>query len=325
MTCYHPRHGYRGVNGQFTTNKNASPTRAPMVAPCGGCIGCRLSYARDWAVRLCCEAQLHEDATFVTLTFDDEHLPSDYSVHRRDMQLFMKRLRDHLWRNYKIKIRFFGVAEYGDKNLRPHYHILIFGYGFPDRWLWARSPSGKNRYRSPELEKLWKFGFCELGSVELASINYVARYAMKKLGGDMGKEHYRRVHPLTGDFIVRFDDETGEAFDTVEREFALMSRRPGIGGDWYDLYKSDAFPSDFLVFNGKKFPIPKYFDKKLKDSFELFDGDADGLIARDDHSVLKRMRQERARGRLSENSPERLSVKEEVRELAFAGRSRELG
>ena len=77
------------------------------------------------------EASLHERNCFLTLTFDDLHLPASGSVNVRDVQLFLKRFRKALtYRN--MKIRFFACGEYGDKNLRPHYHLIIFGYDFAD-------------------------------------------------------------------------------------------------------------------------------------------------------------------------------------------------
>lgn len=48
--------------------------------PCGKCIGCRLDYSREWAVRCTLEMQDHPKDTcwFLTLTYDDEHVPVSY-------------------------------------------------------------------------------------------------------------------------------------------------------------------------------------------------------------------------------------------------------
>ena len=91
--------------------------------PCGRCMGCRLERARQWAMRCVHESFLYEKNCFLTLTYADDHLPSDGSVNRRVLQLFLKRLR----RAYPdAVIRYFGCGEYGEELGRPHYHLCIF-------------------------------------------------------------------------------------------------------------------------------------------------------------------------------------------------------
>lgn len=230
-----------------------SPTRSYAGAkafsvPCGQCMSCRLARASEWAVRLTHEASLHAFNSFLTLTFSDEHLPSDRSVRVRDVQLFMKRLRKALGR----QLRYFACGEYGDRNLRPHYHLVLFGYDFPDKTLWRRTGSGFLTYRSAELEKIWPWGHSEIGSVTTQSAGYVARYCTKKVNGDQAGDHYTRWHPVTG-----FPWQ-------VCPEFVTMSRRPGIGSAWYDEFNEDAFPSDFVIIEGRKASVPRYYDKKLQ-------------------------------------------------------------
>ena len=43
-----------------------------------------------------------------------------------------------------------------------------------------------------------------------------------------------------------------------------MSRRPGLGKDYYDRYKSDIYPSDCCIIDNKKYPVPSYYDKLLE-------------------------------------------------------------
>lgn len=192
---------------------------------------------------------MHTQSSFVTLTFNDQYLPEDYSVNSRDLNLFMKRLRKALGHN---RVRFFACGEYGDQNGRPHYHLLLFGYDFPDRTPWRRAPSGEVLYRSELLERVWPFGHAEIGAVTEQSIQYVARYILKKITGDAADEHYSRIHPLTGEYL------------RVRPEFITMSRRPGIGAGWFDKFARDAFPSDFVVIDGKKRPVPRYYLEKEK-------------------------------------------------------------
>jgi hypothetical protein len=216
--------------------------------PCGQCMGCRLDKARDWSTRLSHEASLHEANSFLTLTFAAEHLPEDHSVHVRDVQLFMKRLRKAVGR-----VRFFACGEYGDKGGRPHYHLLVFGHDFPDKTPWRKTGSGHVVYRSAALEKLWPFGHAEIGTVTVQSAGYVARYITKKVTGEAAEDHYSAVHPADGQPFKR------------RPEFIVMSTRPGIGAGWYDEFKDDAFPSDFVVIEGRKTPVPRYYKKKLSE------------------------------------------------------------
>ena len=120
-----------------------------VTVPCGRCTSCRLEHSRQWAVRCMHEAQMHEGNSFITLTYAPEHLHEDYSVHKKELQKFFKRLR----KNTGIKLRYFACGEYGDENRRPHYHAIIFGYDFPDKQLYTKTRTGDLLYRSPLLEK----------------------------------------------------------------------------------------------------------------------------------------------------------------------------
>lgn len=238
--------------------------------------------AKDWATRCMHEAQMHEHSSFITLTYSDEHLPEDYSVSVREMQLFMKRLRFEI----TTRIRFFAVGEYGDKNLRPHYHALIFGYDFPDRVIYARTKDGI-RYTSEQLNRLWGLGRNELGTLTIKSANYVARYSFKKQGGDNAAKHYLRTHPVTGLTVQ------------AKPEFAIQSRRPGIGSTWFDKYKADCFPSDFLVVEGRQTAVPSYYLRKLTEE--------------DQKQVQQKRKMASVKPALKANrTPERLAVREEI-------------
>lgn len=257
MGCDFPLKAYRSqeINpatgkSQLTFNpKLARNSLNPVDLPCGRCTGCRLERSRQWAVRIMHEAQLHDDNCFITLTFNDEHLPVDYSVDPRDMQLFFKKLRKSL---EPKKVRFFLCGEYGDLNLRPHYHIILFGHAFlNDRKLFKRNKHGHHLYTSPSLEQLWPYGLSSLGEVTFNSAAYVARYAMKKITGKGAEAHYLREHPLHH-FICR-----------TRPEFLLMSRRPGIGAPWLGKFKSDVYPSDEVIVNGVPSKPPRFYDQQL--------------------------------------------------------------
>lgn len=264
-----------------------------MTLPCGQCIGCRMDRARDWSTRIHHEASLYEANCFVTLTFSDENLPEDYSISVRDIQLFMKRLRKKLGH----PVRYFACGEYGDYGGRPHYHLILFGYDPPDRTLWRRTQTDHLVYRSATLEQVWPYGHVEIGTVTLQSANYVARYITKKVTGEQAEEHYRRIHPLTG------------VECQVKPEFICMSSKPGIGRDWYSQFSDDVFPSDFVVIEGRKTPIPRYYKKQLSERDTL---------------KLNYDRKQKALPHAENNTPDRLAVREESQTLRAERLKRDL-
>ena len=104
---------------------------------------------------------MHEENAFITLTYDDEHLPELGSLKFSDFQKFIRRFRKKLAREdmkahgvvYR-RLRFYHCGEYGDKEGRPHFHAILFGYDFTDKCLWVRG-SKYQRWRSAELDGLW--------------------------------------------------------------------------------------------------------------------------------------------------------------------------
>lgn len=169
---------------------------------------------------------MHDSNLFLTLTYNDEHLPDDKSIHKSAIQLFLKRLRKAI---SPTKIRFFAVGEYGEKFGRPHYHLIIFGLKWcPDNMAIIRN--------------CWSFGFCYFGSVTLDSARYVACYVQKKLTGKASA-----IYKQKG----------------LQPEFALMSRRPGLGASFADKYRDMLFRNRFWTEQGKKLPIPRYMRARI--------------------------------------------------------------
>jgi hypothetical protein len=237
------------------------------------------------------EASLYEQNCFITLTYDNDHCPSDRSLNYGDFQRFMKRFRK---RFKDSTIRFYMAGEYGEKFERPHFHACIFGFNFPDLTLWKRTPSGALIYRSKFLEDLWPFGYSSVGDVTFESAAYVARYVMKKRTGKGVGDHYE-----TTDF------ETGEIRERVP-EFNRMSLKPGIGYGWYRKFSSDIYPHDYVVINGRESKPPKFYDKKFADDFP------------EEFEALQFQRFVDAVDRFDDNTDERLCVKEQVLEAKFS-------
>lgn len=288
MACYHPLAAYK-LGGQVHFGVPISSVAQTLQLPCGQCLGCRLERSRQWATRIMFESQLHDASTFITLTYSPENLPNPPSLDYRHFQLFMKRLRKALG-----PLRYFAVGEYGADHFRPHFHACLFGTDFPDRQLHSRTRAGHNLYRSATLERAWPFGYSSCAELTFDSAAYVARYSLKKVNGDRAEDHYRW-----------YDPDTGEVTQ-LQPEFARMSLKPGIGGRWFELYSSDVYDGhDYVVVNGRKCRPPRYFDKLL----ERTDPDR--------YAEVKAAREATGKKMAHENTPERLAVREAVREAAL--------
>lgn len=231
MACYNPNrihvsidhgtgmliHEFRGPAkydnplSYGTIDNLSSDGSYDMIVPCGKCLGCQIDYSREWANRMCIELDDNPKAIFVTLTYNDVHLPLTNSgtktLRKRDLQLFWKRLR----KAYPdVRIRYYVAGEYGSKTFRPHYHAIIYGLSLDDftdlqcvGWNELKQPY----YSSPKFAAIWGNGFVQMSEVTYRTCAYVARYVLKKhYGADM-------------------DDLEPDQ----ECEFNLSSRRPGIG------------------------------------------------------------------------------------------------
>lgn len=300
MTCYYPQKAYRPLStadgGRLVFNsKLALNPSNQIIIPCGNCIGCRLDRTGDWAMRCIHESQMHPQNCFITLTYDDEHLPEDYSVHVRVFQLFMKKLRNR----YANKIRFYACGEYGPENLRPHYHSILFNHDFNDKIFHSKTSRGDILYTSKSLDQIWGEGFATIGDVTYQSAGYVAQYVMKKINGDRASTHYLRTHPVSN-LVVQ-----------VQPEFSLQSTRPGIGSTWFDRFHTDAFPSDFLVVDGKPHRVPTYYLRKLQQ--KETSTDKFKISQHTESELIKRKRKRNALPRRADQTKERLAVREEVK------------
>lgn len=189
------------------------------------------------------EAQLHRRNCFITLTYNDEHLPRPGSLVPGHLRDFFKRARHVLG-----PFRYFACGEYGDLNWRPHYHALLFGVDFPDRQPFKKR-GDTIAYVSATLSRLWHHkGFCSVGEVTPQSAAYCARYALKKVGGEQAEFYYSELDPYTGELVP------------IEPEFSRMSLKPGIGARWFEKFGGDVFPSDEAVLQGKRWRVPDYYD-----------------------------------------------------------------
>lgn len=304
MACFKPLSAYRGAGGAIVFDVNRSLTRVAFLLPCGRCIGCRMEKARQWGIRCLHEKKMWDQNSYVTLTYSDEYLPPGGTLCLRDVQLFMKRLRKAKNSSKENPIRFFLGGEYGEENGRPHYHALLFNCGFGDMEYFGRNARGEPLYTSRELSSLWScdgspMGHVTIGEVTFDSAVYCAKYALKKVTGDKAFEHYAVY------------DENGEVFDR-RPEFAIMSRRPGIGAGYYEKYGDEVRAHDSIVVNGREVRPPKFYDVRTEGV------DPDRLV------VLKRKRKRMAVLNRFDNTVDRLRVKERLAVIAAEKKERKL-
>jgi hypothetical protein len=281
-----PSHDRRDTGGITFRRENGIEK---MEVGCGQCLGCRLDHSRMWAMRITHESAMWEHIggnCFITLTYRDKlectleqcekglHVPDDWSLHKSHWQLFMKRLRKHFGDQ---KVRYFVAGEYGRKckhgidlsvvdcplcnTGRPHFHACLFNACFEDLEIY-QTDGGIDRFTSKTLEKLWGYGFVDVGELNYASANYTAQYILKKVKSVQDPNHYM-TYDLDGE--VTF----------ISPEFVLMSRgnasykgeHVGIGAKWYERYKDDVFPSDEVPVPGVgvKKGVPRYYMNILKE------------------------------------------------------------
>lgn len=225
------------------------------------------------------ESQMHEKNSFLTLTYKE--LPFNDSLDPTHFRNFIKRVRTRLSRQRPrpAKIRYLHCGEYGDQTWRPHYHAIIFGEDWSaDRTLLKHNKYGDPIYVSKLLTSDWTHGFASIGHVTKETCGYVAKYVMKKITGENSLDHYGVLH----------------------HPYQTMSLKPGIGETWFKKYMADVYPSDEVIVDGKSCRPPKYYDT---------------LYERLEPQKFKSIQRERKRNAskyASEQTPERLKVKEEI-------------
>lgn len=130
---------------------------------CGKCVLCRIDRQKEWTQRMMWQWQSDSyRGHFVTLTYADQYLPSDNSLHYEDLQKFNKRLRKRLEKT-GIKYKFYAAGEYGEEKLRPHWHICIFG-----------------NVPYYILMKCWTFGRIDVRPLNRSRMRYTLKYLEKQ-------------------------------------------------------------------------------------------------------------------------------------------------
>lgn len=204
-----------------------------LLLPCGSCVCCQISRAREWAIRCSLELQLHSVASFVTLTYSERYEPPTLS--KKHLSRFVRYMRRKMPRDSDgnlLPLRVFGCGEYGEQRGRPHYHAILFGTADQEA-----------------AERSWGQGFVTMTPVTPERVSYTAGYCAKKLGFFRPK----------GEEV---DFETGEVY-VHQPPFLQMSRRPGIAGDFRRFSRSWRSSA---VWQGREFPVPRFLHSSWKES-----------------------------------------------------------
>lgn len=254
---------------------------ALVQTPCGQCTACRLNYSKEWAARIMIEAKEYEHNYFVTLTYDNDHIPDpittvfpgqdDKSCFADDLFIgemyplipdhvdkFKHDLRQILDRDLGWQgVRFYLCGEYGSRTYRPHFHIILFNMPELKKGYAWRSESGNITYENDLLARAWSVagvprGRATFGEVTWDSAAYVARYVMKKQIG-FSKRNYERQ-------CDHYD------VPPLPAEFVRMSTHPGLARAFYDRNADQIYSLDQLIIAAgvnkvQKVKPPRYYDR----------------------------------------------------------------
>lgn len=319
MSCYHPIEAWNITPLQedlfqpVTISFHEPSDREEMIRqgrrlllPCRKCVGCRLDKSREWANRILLEQLYHQDSWFITLTYDDEHLPPAYpvdlatgeilSVHatlvKSDLQKFFKRLR----KNSGQQLRYFCAGEYGSQTFRPHYHCIVFGLHLDDLKLLKTNFGGDPYFTSEFISRCWPYGLHVIGRVTFETSAYVARYTLKKATHGISKEYYDKA--------------------AIQPEYQVMSLKPGIGYQYFvdhpEIFDYKSFSVSTPSGGVRMYP-PEYFRKKwvqdhlLEHSHRVIDSSLEIesqihlklLLTDNDYYDILRLEEERRLSRIS--------------------------
>lgn len=243
--------------------------------PCGKCAICLVNKQQDWAFRLYQEQKVSNSAHFLTLTYDEECLPfgdTEPTLDKRDTQLFIKRLRDSQFKlmakrhkknflrefnELELKtIRYYLVGEYGPETNRPHYHAIMFNL-IPEI--------------ITKINDIWQNGHVKVGECNPTTIDYVTKYCISTKTGDQ------------------------ERFNGKAKEFATMSRRPGLGDNFVKTtqqYYADNQKMSIRNHKGNTKRMPQFYKQKLFSESDREDIQSKSLVLQTQRNNTERKRLE---------------------------------
>lgn len=197
------------------------------------------------------------EGSFVTLTYDDAHLPEDLSVSKEELQRWLKRVRK------VASVRYFAVGEYGSRTHRPHYHAVLFGLG-------PESATGV-------VSKTWRMGLSHVGSVTLRSVGYVAGYVAKRWT--------RKVPAVVADRACEFSlmsRHPGIGAVGLERIVAWLHSEQGA----VYVARNHDVPQAIRL-EGKLYPLGRYLVERLRREVDLPESSPARDVLREERFALE--------------------------------------
>lgn len=323
MPCFHPLRVALDEDERldWSVYTAVGATQDLVLVPCRKCLGCLQGVQREWAIRCHHEAQAHwtkwtnpetrvsasvPNSCMVTLTYADPHLPDRGRLVPDHVSRFLQRLRNRR-RGTDKKLRYFYAGEYGGKTYRPHYHLLIMGDTFEDRY--TLDLGGKAQQSSYELDELWQMGAATIDDFNYQTACYVAGYVAKKLSafGQMNGPHDEITDPETGETRIV----------PVEAEFRRMSR--GLGKWYLEAHLEEIYERDSIDIGEFDFPPPTQYDRWFRD-LAVSPEDGRPLKHYDLWMDVRRRRLDKRLESQVEWTPERLAAAEQIAMSALNGR-----
>lgn len=226
--------------------------------PCGQCLHCRINRSRVWTTRILLEQMTNTDARFITLTYDEDNLPPGGNLVKSDLQAFMKRLRYY---HDKDRIRYYAVGEYGSRELRPHYHLMIFSNNKIRQCKHANCLEARQHNQCPEncsVAKAWDLGHISVDPCNKDTARYITKYMTNKVND----AHRLLIEHLEPEFATMSRHNGGIGFEGIKR--IAQQYRKFVSGSPQQTIRS-------LKFGSKEVPLGGYLSHKLSDLLDVPD------------------------------------------------------
>lgn len=261
-----------------------------LVVPCNKCLLCRDKRVSEWQIRCLAENQVsHTAPLFITLTYNDECRPVNNMPVKRDVQLFFKRLRQNLERNYNwtIPLRYILVSEHGKKHKQIHYHFIIWNYppiDAPDYVHCERALFDAWSFRLP-CSSSHQRQAVKLCTGSLKHLYFYRRYKEKRapynfqLFKRLGFVFIKKAHSNTVKYFMKYILKDPVLPLLPGYKHLFLTSRGGFGGIGSEfIFKSREYylsnPTDITIEivdkyfgTSRKCMISGYFERKLWPSF----------------------------------------------------------